>query len=240
MAFLNNLKARTYNSTGSLAVFAVSLFIAVSGHSQESIRLPEEFYDFGHVGIDYRIFHTFKVINTGIKDIKVDSVNVLCDCSSVLYDKHVLGPNDTLELKLTFDTRDFYGPVNRKLLVFLSLPEKRVVTFIYLAEVGQWKDGLKPEPFALFMLPTHQQQSLKITNRYFDSITGEIQDKNDDFFDVEFVKDDAGKEEALEIRVVPHQDLKKGTYLSNFTLKVTADDKDNPTYLTVPVKIARF
>lgn len=221
------------------AIFSV-LLLAHGGSGQDVIKVVEESFDFGQVGIDYRIFHTFKIINTGIKDIKIDSVDVLCDCSSVLYDKKSLGAKDTLELKLKFDTRDFYGPVSRKMLVFLSLPEKKTISLVYLAEVGQWKDGLKPDPFAIFMLPTHKQQSVKINNKFFESLDAEILNINDDYYTVEIVNNGAKKGEAIELLIRPKADLSKGTYFSNFTIKVTGDDKSSPANLTFPVKIARF
>ncbi|MGH8015485.1 MAG: DUF1573 domain-containing protein [Candidatus Zixiibacteriota bacterium] len=227
-----------------LRITIIGLVIGVTlisaGHSQDPWKVSEQMFDFGYVGIAYTIFHDFKIINTGRKPIQIDSVDVLCDCSSVLVDKRLLRPNDTAVFKLTFDTKDFYGPVNRKFHVFVSIPEKRVVTFFYLAEVGQWKNGLKPNPFSVFMLPTHKQQSVRITNRFFDSIKAEIENIHSGFFTVEFVRDNAGKDEVIEMSVIADEGLIKGTYLSNFTVKITTDDPENPAILTIPVKIARF
>jgi hypothetical protein len=223
------------------SILTLILFTAdFSANGSEPFRTSEQVYDFGYVGIDYRIFHNYVIVNTSRKDIRIDSVDVLCDCSSVIYDKKVLKPGDSVLLKLTFDTKDFYGPVNRKLNVFLSIPEKRVISFFYLAEVGQWKNGLKPHPFAVFLLPNHKQQSIKITNRVFESIEAHIHNKNDDYFNVEIPKGGAKQTEELEIVVKPGDNLNKGTYLSNFTLKITTDDPENPAFLTIPVKIARF
>jgi len=239
MAFWNNQSVKFHFLSNTLLGVIFICLMSASVHTQSRYKVSEQVFDFGHVGIDYRIFHNFKLVNTGHKVIRIDSVDVRCDCSSVLYDRQVLGPNDTLILKLTFDTKDFYGPVNRKFIVFLSLPERETTTFFYLAEVGQWQNGLKPNPFAIFMLPTHKEQSIKITNKVFESIKVEIQDINDDFFTVEFKKDNAKKDEMLELSVIPDKSLAKGTYLSNFTIKITADDND-PAFLTIPVKIARF
>ncbi len=235
----NNKKAKScFVSNVFGAAICIGL-IATSGHTQSRYILSEQVFDFGYVGIDYKIFHNYKLINTSPKPIKIDSVDVLCDCSSLSYDKKVLGPNDTLIMKLTFDTKDFYGPVNRKFIVFLSLPEKETVSFFYLAEVGQWKNGLKPNPLAIFMLPTHTEKSLQITNKIFEYMKAEIQDQQDDFFTVKFLKEDAKIGEVLEISAIADKSLAKGTYLSNFTLKITADDNE-PAFLTIPVKIARF
>ena len=223
-------------------VFALGILFVMfaSAMGQNAYKISEEKFDFGYVGIDYRIFHNYKLINTSKKDIMIDSVDVMCDCSSVLFDKKVLKPHDTVLFKLTFDTRDFYGPISRKFNVFLSIPEKRVISFFYLAEVGQWQNGLKPDPFAVFMLPTHKQQIIKINNRVFESIEAEIYDQHADFFKVEIVKNNAGRADQLEFAIIPDAGLAKGTYLSNFTIKIISDSDPNPAYLTIPVKIARF
>lgn len=223
-------------------VLALGLLIVMLSRAmgQNAYKVSEEKFDFGYVGIDYRIFHNYQLINTSKKDIIIDSVDVMCDCSSVLYDKKVLKPHDTVLFRLTFDTKDFYGPVSRKFNVFLSIPEKRTLSFFYLAEVGQWQNGLKPDPFAVFMLPTHKQQTIKISNRVFESIEAEVHDQHADFFKVEIVKNKAGKAETLELIIIPESGLAKGTYLSNFTIKITPDGEETPAFLTIPVKIARF
>ena len=90
------------------------------------------------------------------------------------------------------------------------------------------------------MLPTHKQQIIKINNRVFESIVAEIHDQHDDFFKVELVKNKAGKTEHVELAIVPEAALAKGTYLSNFTIKILTDSDPAPVFLTIPVKIARF
>ena len=203
-------------------------------------KISETVFDFGAVGVEYNIFHDFKFTNIGGKVIRIDSVDVKCDCSSVRYEKAVLGPGESVDLKLTFDTKDFFGPVNRQFNLFLSTPERRVIRFFYLAEVGQWQNGLKPEPFAVFLLPTLKKQTVKITNRYFESMRAEIMDIQSNLFTVELTNEEVGTNGQLELTVVADPNLGKGTYQSNFTVKIITDDEDNPAYLTIPVKIARF
>ena len=232
---------REFRYLNTALITIVSFLVLLSSAmGQNAYKVSEEVFDFGYVGIDYRIFHNYKLINISKKDILIDSVDVMCDCSSVLYDKKVLKPHDTVLFKLTFDTRDFYGPISRKFNVFLSIPEKRVISFFYLAEVGQWQNGLKPEPFAVFMLPTHKRQTIKIYNRVFESIEAQVHVQHSDFFKVEILKNKAAIKEQLEIAVIPEAGLAKGTYLSNFTIKITSESDTNPAYLTIPVKIARF
>lgn len=239
MDFWNNKKTISLLTTSFFWAAVCIGLMSASGHTQSRYKVSEHKFDFGYVGIDFRIFHNFKLINTSKKVIRIDSVDVQCDCSSVLYEKQVLGPNDTLILKLTFDTKDFYGAVNRKFVVFLSLPERETVSFFYLAEVGQWQNGLMPNPFHMFMLPTHKEQSIRITNRVFESMKAEISDIHDNYFTVKFSRDIAKMGEELVISAISEKTLEKGTYFSNFTIKITGDDNE-PAYLTIPVKIARF
>lgn len=227
----------------SLMVFLAVLVLApMESSAQEPYQVSIYSVDFGFVGIDYKIYYTYKIRNLRRKPITIDSLKVNCDCTTVIYDKKVLKAGETSNLKLTFDTKDFYGPVNRKFEVFLGLPEHRVVTLFYKAHVGQWINGLKPDPFSVFLLPTQNKQSIKITNKFFDDLKVEIEHQNDDYFSLEIVNGKANKEEQLEILLKVAPDLAKGTYYSNFTMKVTGklQDKDESSFLTIPVKIVRF
>ena len=223
-------------------LFAVGFTLAITGQliSAKPITVVEEFFDFGHVGIDYKLFHKFKVINSGTKRIKIDSINVPCDCSTVRYRKDLIDKGDTLDFVLTFDTKDFYGPVNRKFKIYISFPEKKNISLIYLANVGQWMNGLRPNPFSIFFLPTHKKKTVKIPNKFFDKISLELERQYDDSFIVNITKAEAEKGEMLELSLSPNPELGKGTYLSNFTLKVTIGEDEEATFLTIPVKIARF
>ena len=226
----------------SILLFSIVFSLAITSqlHSAGALTVVEEFFDFGHVGIEYKLFHKFKVINSGSKLIKIDSINVPCDCSTVRYRKDSIKKGDTLDFILTFDTKDFYGPVNRKFKIYLSVPEKKTISLIYLANVGQWMNGLKPNPFSIFFLPTHKKKTVKIPNKYFDKISLELERQYDNSFTVEIIKAEAERGEKLELSLSPNPELGKGTYLSNFTLKVITGEDEEATILTIPVKIARF
>ncbi|MCH9025445.1 MAG: DUF1573 domain-containing protein [candidate division Zixibacteria bacterium] len=231
---LNNSKLRL--------LFAIGFTLAITSQllSAKAVTVVEEFFDFGHVGIEYKLFHKFKVINSGVKRIKIDSIDVPCDCSAVRYEKEWMEKGDTLDFILTFDTKDFYGPVNRKFKIYVSVPEKKTISLIYLANVGQWTNGFKPIPFSVFFLPTHKMKTVKIPNKFFDKISLELERQYDNSFTVEVIKAEAAKGDMLELKLSPNPELVKGTYHSNFTLKVTIGENEEPTFLTIPVKIARF
>jgi hypothetical protein len=219
---------------------SVFLLSAAKVSSQDPFQVSEYNFDFGYVGIEYKIYHTYTLKNTRHKPFTIDSVKINCDCTTVLFDKKMLNAGETVDFRLTFDTKDFYGPVNRSFQVFIGLPEKRVLYFFYKAHVGQWMNGIKPDPFAVFMLPTQKEQIVKISNKFFDELKVGIAAQSDSIFVLEVRKGKAGKDEQMEISVKPSENLTKGTYLSNFTLKITGEEADKTTYLTIPVKIARF
>lgn len=231
---LNNSKLRL--------LLAIGFTLAITSQllSAKAVTVVEEFFDFGHVGIEYMLFHKFKVVNSGTKRIKIDSIDVPCDCSAVRYAKDLMEKGDTLDFILTFDTKDFYGPVNRKFKIYVSVPEKKTISLIYLANVGQWVNGLKPNPFSVFFLPSHKMKTVKIPNKFFDKISLELERQYDNSFTVEVIKAEAEKGQMLELSLSPNPELGKGTYLSNFTVKVTIGEDEEPTFLTIPVKIARF
>ncbi len=202
----------------------------------------ETFFDFGHIGIDYTLYHRFPFVNRTPDTIHIVNVHVPCDCTNVIAIDTVIAPGDSTTLNLKFSTKDFYGPQNKSFRVDTDSPIHGLdhVEYFYLSIIGQWFDGITPDPLALFFLPPHKEKSLEIPNKLFDQLSiGDVYSQ-DDYFTVDTPKRDAAKGESLKVVVRPSPDLRAGTYHSNFTLTIDKSDDSQPAILTIPVKIVRY
>lgn len=200
----------------------------------------EQVFDFGHVGIDFKLFHTFYIANNGETPVTIKSAKASCDCSRVSFADSLIAPGDTAFLHLDFQTRDYYGPTTKSMEVTLDDPEHPAVQFFYLSTIGQWFGNLKPEPFSLFFLPGAGTKQVTLSNRAFDQISWELRDQSDNTFKVEFVDSKAARGEQLTLTVTPVVDLAAGTFLSSFTIHVTTAKDKKPVILTIPVKIVKY
>ncbi|MCK4460635.1 MAG: DUF1573 domain-containing protein [candidate division Zixibacteria bacterium] len=218
---------------------------AVGEPSEEAARpgrlvYSEQVFDFGHVGIDFMLFHTYYIVNNGSEPVPIKRVATSCDCSHIRTTDSQIDPGDTAFFHLDFLTRNYYGPTTKSATVELDDPEYPEVKFYYLSTIGQWYGNLKPKPFSLFFLPGAGAKNVTLKNRAFDQISWELVDCGDTTFDIDLVKPKAARGEILTIRVTPAEGLASGTYSSSFTLHVTTAKDQKPVILTIPVKIVKY
>lgn len=223
-----------------LSLFTTIFFLAaaISGFSAGLVP-DDEMYDFGHIGLEFTVLHDFAFYNAGTTPFTIDSARVTCDCSNAIVLDSVVQPGDTGKVRLSFTTTNFYGPNNKILTVYTSDPDLPVRQFYYLAIVGQWFNGIKPDPISLFFLPMHKEKRISVTNQKFNHIVMKFADQLDTLFDVTIVTDKARRGEKVEAEIVPKASLRAGTYHSSVRLAIMTPGEE-PVYLTIPVKIVRY
>ncbi|UCD63304.1 MAG: DUF1573 domain-containing protein [Candidatus Zixiibacteriota bacterium] len=200
----------------------------------------EQLYDFGNVGIDFNLFHNYAYINRTGEPVTITDIEVSCDCSTVIPSDTLVQPGDTAFFQLTFNTAEYYGLTNKSFKVFTTDPTAPEIQYFVRAVVGQWFDGMKPSAISLFFIPGKDAQSVRVTNKKFDEIRISSVETFDSTFAVEVIENKAKQEKALEFRVSPTPDLTRGTYLSSLTVTIEKADAEQPTILSIPVKIVRY
>lgn len=225
----------------ALVTIVVFIMLSVSSISAQMVMLPEQqIFNFGNVGIDFKVHHTFYFYNETDKPITITDLDVSCDCSLVNPSDSIVAPGDTVYFDLTFITADYYGPTNKSFKVFTDNPQLPEFQFFFLATVGQWLNGLKPDPISLFFLPGKKNSTITIPNKSFDSIEIESLMYNNEQFTVTEEKEKASKDENLRLVVTPREKLAKGTSQSSLTVVIKKTGQDQNTILTIPVKIVKY
>ncbi len=210
----------------------------VLAESYKGLKFTETLYDFGQVGVDLKVFHDFKMYNDGDKPVKVDSVEVPCECSAIVLRDSTVNPGDTIPIKLTYETTHFYGPTRKSITVHAS--DGRATTLQFISDVGRWPKGLQPDHPFLFFIPGQKPKNIKIKNTAFEEYEITRIEPYDTVFQVTVLEKKAGmgKEVAMEIK--PHYNLNTGTYQSCFRVVVSLAGEKNPFFLTIPVKIVVY
>ncbi len=206
----------------------------------DGIELIPRDHDFGHVGIDYRLACDYLIISHRPDTLTISELIPDCDCTHIWTDDSTLTPGDTIRIKSTFSTKDYYGPTGRPFSIYFNEPRTPVLVFWQRAIVGQWHYGLKPDPISLFFLPPHKPHRVTVRNEDHKSITVAFRQQVDTLFNVTILEDQASRGEDVEIEVTPRPNLMKGTYHSNFSLEVSVKGGARPAILTVPVKIVQY
>jgi len=225
----------------ALAVLLGVLFITCSSPlavSYKGLKFSELLYDFGQVGTDLKVFHDFKLFNDGDKPVLVDSIEVACECSSILFPDSTINPGDTVSLKLTFESIHYYGPTRKSLTVYSSDGRKTVLQ--YISDVGRWPKGMKPDQAFLFFIPGQSSKKINIKNTEFEKLEILRIEPYDTVFQAAVLESEAEKGKQVTLEVKPRETLKEGTYLSSFRLALKLPEENNPFFLTIPVKIVVY
>ena len=216
---------------------------AVVAQNPKGLYCPEPSWDFGEVGIDFDIFHVYRLINGGPTLIRLDSVQAPCDCSLARVSISTLKPGDTALVTLKFSTKDFYGRTTKAVDVYYYTSTdtvRRYMQLTYLATVGQYFGGLKPEPVNLFFLPSHAAKKLVIPNPKLRLVEISNVEAHTSVADIKLTKPRAAAGEKLELDITPLAHLKAGTYVTNFRLTIAVEGEKQPLLITIPMKIVRY
>ena len=223
--------------TGLLMLFAVG---STYSTAQPKLEFAESILDFGHIGIDYKVFYNFRFSNAGDAPLEIESVVPSCDCSRTHASAQVIQPGDSGLIRLEFQTRDYFGPTSQSFTITSNDPDNPTQKIFYVSTVGRWIRGIKPDPIYLFFLPGNSPKKITIANTHFPDLKASLIDQADDYFSVKLLKDKASQGEMIEVEVIPGEPPTPGTHNSNFRLAVDVPDKEEPVILTIPVKIVKY
>lgn len=224
-----------------LLTILVALFLCAAVRAQTpTIRPVDRIHEFGHIGIDFFVYHTYRLANNSAEPVNILEVLSKCECTRIEQYDTLIPPGDTGHIRVEFSTRDYYGPVQRGIAVILDDSARTAIDFDHRAVVGQWFFGLKPDPISVFMLPKHRALEVTVTNTEHDEIRMSLVEQADTSFSIRILEDEADRGEQVKLKVVPSTGLSKGTYMSSFTIAVAVEGGAEPALLTIPVKIVRY
>jgi hypothetical protein len=212
--------------------------ILAKGRSE--LKHGDTVYDFGHVGIDYTIYYNFELYNTGEGPVRIKSAVSGCDCSDVSVRDTLIEPGDTAYVRLSYNTRNFFGPTTHSFSVSTDDTKHPELTVYYHSNVGQWVKGIMPDPLALFFLPGQKPKKVTIKNTEFTKMTVSLLDQADNSFSITIPDAEVGKDDKVEITVAPSKSAPKGTHRTCFRLQVDVTGREEPVILTIPVRIVVY
>jgi hypothetical protein len=221
-------------------ICCVSVQASVVSGGAADLKFTEERFDFGCVGVDFKVYHTFKLTNTGDNPIHVDTVLGHCDCTEVRFLDSTIAPGDTSEVLIIFNTANFYGPIDKHITAISAGAGVTGLRAYYTANIGQWLMKLEPKPVSVFFLPTQKTKTAGIFNHALDEIS--VQDIYLDLpiVDIKPLRSAAGKGESLDFEITPKTTLSSGTHMTNYTITLDLHENTPPHRITIPVKVVRY
>jgi hypothetical protein len=100
------------------------------------ITFDQTFFDFGKIPHGYKVFHRFKVSNTGKSTLHLTEVKANCGCTSTVVGKMNLEPGESTEIEAAFTPEDdFIGPVRKAIVVSSNAPAHPKLTLHFGADI---------------------------------------------------------------------------------------------------------
>jgi len=225
-----------------LVLACVVVALSVNAELPEKIQRSYE-YDFGSVAIDFRVRHTFQWKNPLKKPVKLEGINIECDCTTVKPSDSIVEPGGTLQLKTTLNTRNLFGRTSKGFTVHFDDTALSEISYLTPVVVGQWPGGVRPQPLSLFFLPRTEARTISIHNPIHKRISLSTDDaitQFDSSFVTEVLVDEARRGQNLSLKIIRGQELAPGTYISNLTLRIDVESQSTPAVLTIPIKVVIY
>lgn len=81
------------------------------------IEFEKEIHDFGKLIAGEKAVYTFKFKNTGSGDLVISQVNSSCGCTVPRFPKEAIGPGESGNIKVTFDSTGRKGTQNKAITI---------------------------------------------------------------------------------------------------------------------------
>jgi hypothetical protein len=81
------------------------------------IRVEPATFDFGKALPNKTLEKEFSLRNFGSQDLVIENVSTTCGCTAALMDSKVIKPGGTTPLRVSLQTREYSGKVERTILV---------------------------------------------------------------------------------------------------------------------------
>jgi hypothetical protein len=106
--------------------FKEKMDTAVAGQPMTTIEIPASTKDVGKIRKNDLAEATFKIINKGNYPLVIGNVTVDCHCTIVSWSKVPVGPYDSTNIKIRYDTSQ-PGFFQKKALVYLNADKSPVL-----------------------------------------------------------------------------------------------------------------
>ncbi len=92
-------------------------------NSAPIVNFSEKTFDFGEIKQGDKVEHTFTMKNTGKRDLIIRNVKTTCGCTAVTPEKKIISPNESVPLKVVFNSKGKRGRQNKAITVITNDPK---------------------------------------------------------------------------------------------------------------------
>ncbi len=99
-----------------------------------TVEVDSAKYDFGEIKQGDKVEHTYKLLNTGDKDLIISRVKVGCGCTVADYTKEPIPVGSSGDVSIVFDSGDKVGHTEKAMHVYTNT-ERTPMTLSFVADI---------------------------------------------------------------------------------------------------------
>jgi hypothetical protein len=111
-----------------LSIAIVSAFLSLPALAAPKLTFEKPVYDFQKTEQGTTLTHSFMFRNTGNEPATIERVGSSCGCTVANVSERVIQPGKTGEIKASFDSSDFSGPITKEIFVYVLGLQKPAYT----------------------------------------------------------------------------------------------------------------
>lgn len=225
-----------------LMLLALTAITSAAEKSAAKVELPldpdEYLWHFGMIPRDATVTHHFALTNNHQETVTITKIENDCDCTHVPKTPIAVAPGETYLMKVTFDTKTYFGETNRDIHLvtdYKPLPEMTVY-FTSLAARRPNTVNISP-PLTAFITGKNSQNF--IIENLADEKTGfRLYLDNDSLFSISDAVFTLKGKEKKEVIVSPFWDrVPSGSHYSCLVLEVSREEIFR---VAIPIKLNKF
>ncbi|MDW7645986.1 MAG: DUF1573 domain-containing protein [Desulfuromonadales bacterium] len=113
----------------------VVLFSGLALAQEPRLRAETTNFRFGEIYQGQQLEHAFRLENTGNAPLLIERIRSSCGCTAALLSEYQIEPGQSAQLRVTFDSTRFRGPVVKTVYVYTNDPLHRVAQFYLRGQV---------------------------------------------------------------------------------------------------------
>jgi len=101
------------------------------------LAIEPESFDFGEALAQRTLHKEFVIRNFGQGELRIEGISTSCGCTAALAASNRLAPGARTTLRVSLETRDDQGPLERTVLLRSNDPERPIATLRLRVRVGE-------------------------------------------------------------------------------------------------------
>jgi hypothetical protein len=225
----------------AIGAMLTCLYTAASAQELEkplnaTIDFSDRGFNFGFLPKGVHALHTYMIENKGTDTLRIIKVTPTCGCTSAPLGKSDIGPGDSTNLDVFFDSGKFSGKVTKKISILSNDPKDPYTDITFTAQVDRVHPYITAKPI---VIETERKNAsaytVKLTNTGTDPLEIRIVSSSEPYIEAKLSREkiEAGTSVDLIVKIKEKYEAFQETWYS-----ITLETNDPLEYrLTIPMHV---